>query len=188
MPNSIAKIYDMVLCTFREQAGSQVGRGCMEHIVTLRLLMDLARRKKFKLFITFVDFSKAYDCIPRYKLFLTLKQMGCGMAMLMALIAMYQYTSSVIGTAVIAATVGVRQGSPTSCLLFIIFVNVMIKMIKQGSPVDGFLSWLHVLVMMDDTVLLSTIREDIQNKIKILYDYCNLHGMTKIIAKQCVWL
>ena len=126
--NSIAKIYDMVLCTrlsqwfkpFREQAGSQVGRGCMEHIVTLRLLMDLARRKKFKLFITFVDFSKTYDCIPRYKLFLTLKPMGCGMTMLMALIAMYQYTSSVIGTAVIAATVGVRQGSPTSCLLFII--------------------------------------------------------------------
>ena len=54
----------------------------------------------------------------------------------------------------------------------------MIKMIKQGSAVDGFLSWLHVLVMMDDTVLLSTTREGIQNKIKILYDYCNSHGMT----------
>ena len=32
--------------------------------------------------------------------------------------------------------------------------------------------------MMDDTVLLSTSREGIRNKIKILYDYCNSHGMT----------
>ncbi|CAL4124081.1 unnamed protein product, partial [Meganyctiphanes norvegica] len=65
--NSLAKLYDMILSArlsqwfipYREQAGSQVGRGCIEHIVTLRLLMDVARRKKLKLFITFVDFSKA---------------------------------------------------------------------------------------------------------------------------------
>ena len=91
---------------------------------------------------------------------------------------MYRCTSSVIGTALVAATVGVRQGSPTSCILFVLYVNVMVKMLKQGSPVDGFLSWLHVLVMMDDTILLSTSRESMQNKIKIMYDFCNSHGMT----------
>ena len=69
---------------YREQAGSQSGRGCVEHIVTLRILMDIARRKKLKLFVTFVDFSKAYDCVPRYKLFIKLKQMGCGVTILMA--------------------------------------------------------------------------------------------------------
>ena len=71
----------------------------------------------------------------------------------------------------IAATVGVRQGSPTSCILFVLYVNVMIKMLKQGCPIDGFLSWLHVLVMMDDTVLLSTTKEGMKNKIKIMYDF-----------------
>ena len=140
--------------------------------------MDIARRKKLKLFITFVDFSKAYDCLPRYKLFLTLKRMGCGLTMLMALVAMYEYTNSVIGMALIAATIGVRQGSPTSGLLFIIYVNVMIQMIKQGCPVDGFLVWLHILVMMDDTVLLSTTKQGMKDKIKILNDYCNSYGMT----------
>ena len=67
--NSIAKIFDMVICNrleqwfkpFREQAGAQKGRSCIEHIVTLRLLTDYATKKKCKLFITFVDFSKAYD-------------------------------------------------------------------------------------------------------------------------------
>lgn len=153
------------------------GRGCTEHLVTLRLLMDLARRKKLKLFVTFIDFSRAYDCVPRINLLTCLKQMGCGVTMLLALAAMYKYTNSVIGTALIATTVGVRQGSPTSCLLFVIYVNAMIQMIKQGCPLDGFLSWLHVLVMMDDTVLLSTTREGMIKKIDILYDFCSSHGM-----------
>ena len=139
--------------------------------------MDVVRRKKMKLFVTFIDFSKAYDSVPRYKLFLLLKQMGCGMTMLLALVAMYRCTSSVIGTAIVAATIGVRQGSPTSCMLFILYVNIMIKMLKQGSPFDGFLSWLHIMVMMDDTILLSTSREGMLNKIKILYEYCSMYGM-----------
>ena len=75
--NSFAKLYDMVLCArlnrwfspYREQAGSQAGRGCIEHIVTLRLLCDLARKKKFKLFVTFIDFSQAYDKVPRDVMF-----------------------------------------------------------------------------------------------------------------------
>lgn len=60
--NAIAKLYDMIiyerLCKWfrpcREQAGAQKKRGCMEHIVTLRLITDTAKRKKFKFFVTFV--------------------------------------------------------------------------------------------------------------------------------------
>ena len=71
--NCMAKLFDLVLSSrlnawfvpYREQAGSQKGRGCIEHLVTLRLLMDLARKKKLKLFITFVDFTMAYDRVPR---------------------------------------------------------------------------------------------------------------------------
>ena len=72
--------------------------------------------------------------------------------MLAALVAMYTVTLSVIGTAVVASTIGVRQGSPTSCLLFTLFVNNMINMIKLQCGTDGFLQWLHLLVLMDDTV------------------------------------
>ena len=183
--NSIAKIYDMVLSArlgqwfkpCREQAGSQAGRGCVEHIVTLRLLMDVARRKKLKLFVTFVDFRRAYDCVPRHKLFSVLKRMGCGMTMLLALVAVYRCTNSVIGTSLLAATVGVRQGSPTSCILFVLYVNDMIQMIKRNCPLDGFLAWLHIMVMMDDTILLSTTKNGMEYKIRILYEFCDSYGM-----------
>ena len=139
--------------------------------------MDIARRKKLKLFITFIDFSKAYDCVPRHKLFLALKRMGCGMTMLMVLIAMYWSTNSIIGTAIVAATVGVRQGSPSSCTLFVFYVNILIDMVKQGSPIDGFLTWLHILVLMDDTILLSTTKDGMINKLKIMHDFCDSYGM-----------
>ena len=183
--NSLSKLYDMVLCNrldlwfrpFREQAGAQRKRGCIEHIVTLRLLTDMAFRKKLKLFVTFVDFSKAYDLVPRNKLFMILKRIGCGVVMLAALMAIYNNTESVIGGTVMTATLGVRQGSPTSCVLFIMFMNELVRLLKEGCAPDGFLGWLHSLVLMDDTVLLSTSREGMINKVRLLMDFCRDHGM-----------
>ncbi|XP_063875059.1 uncharacterized protein LOC135108212 [Scylla paramamosain] len=181
----------MVLCCrleqwfkpYREQAGAQRGRGCMDHILTLRLLTDYARKKKLKLFVTFIDFSKAYDNVPRDILMRVLRRLGCGAVMLGAIAAMYAVTESVLGTAVFATTMGVRQGSPTSCLLFIIFVNDLIKSIKDNCEDDGFLSWLHILVLMDDTVLLATTRERMLHKIGLMKTYCDNYEMKVNEAK-----
>ena len=86
--------------------------------------------------------------------------------MLASLLAMYALTENVIGSVIAIVTLGVRQGSPTSCLLFIIYVNDLIKMIREGAGMDGFLSWLHILVLMDDTVLIATIRANMIKKIE----------------------
>ena len=162
---------------FSEQAGAQKGRGCIEQIVTLRLLCDYAKKKKCKLFITFVDFSKAYDVVPRHMLFELLRKLGCGAAMLAMIVAMYSVTKNILGTAIITTLIGVRQGSPTSCLLFIIYVNELIKLIKETCQPEGFLSWLHLLMLMDDTVLLATSRENIIKKVKMLNQFCARYGM-----------
>ena len=91
--NSVAKIYDYVLSNRlmrwftpdKEQAGALPGRSCIDHIVTLRLLINYAMLKKEKLYIVYVDFSKAYDRIPRDKLLQSLVSLGCGSRMLAAL-------------------------------------------------------------------------------------------------------
>ena len=52
--DALAKLYDMVLCgrlelwlhPDRKQVGAQKGIGCMEHITSLRLLMDYAVSKR----------------------------------------------------------------------------------------------------------------------------------------------
>ena len=70
---SLAKLYDMILgqrlMTWYhpryEQAGAQKNRGCIEQILTLRLLIDIARKKARTLYILFIDYQKAYDKVDR---------------------------------------------------------------------------------------------------------------------------
>ncbi len=97
--------------------------------------------------------------------------------MLTVVCAMYSMTESIIGTAMFVATIEVRQGSPTSCLLFIIYVNDLIKLIKDNCNDDGFLKWLHILILMDDTVLLSTTRERMIQKLSLMNKFCDDYGM-----------
>ena len=183
--NAVAKIYDYVLnnrlttwyIPCREQAGAQSKRGCIEHIVALRLLFDTFVRKRMKLFVVFVDFQKAYDLVPRSRLFDILIELGCGVTMLTALIAMYSSTTNILGSTVITSTIGVRQGSPTSCYLFVIFVDVLILMIKSKCSPEPILGWLHTLMLMDDTVILATSREKMEEKLKLLEEYCAKSGM-----------
>ena len=183
--NSISKIYDYILCNRltkwftpdREQAGAQQKRGCTEHLVTLRLIMNYCCVRRLKLYVAYIDFSKAYDRVPRNKLMHSLKRLGCGFVMLCALISMYKITNSIMGMAVISAIVGVRQGSPTSCFLFVMYVNDLIRNLKEKCAPDGFLKCLHVLMLMDDTVILATSRERLIDKLNILNDFCDTYGM-----------
>ena len=183
--NAVAKIYDYVLnnrlmswyVPCREQSGAQPKRGCIEQIVTLRLLFDVFVRKKLKLYVVFVDFRKAYDLVPRSRLFDILIDLGCGVTMLGALVAMYTNTTNILGSTFITSTIGVRQGSPTSCYLFVIFVDVLILLIKSKCSPEPILGWLHCLMLMDDTVILATSREKMSEKLTLLHDYCTTSGM-----------
>jgi hypothetical protein len=67
----IAKVYDMILSDrfnlwhkpHPEQAGAQKGRRCKEQILTVSLLIDIAKKSKEKLYIVFINYAKAYDRI-----------------------------------------------------------------------------------------------------------------------------
>ncbi len=140
----------------------------------------LCQKKEKILYVTFIDFSQAYDQVPRATLLRVLHRSGCGSVMLAAVGAMHQVTESVLGTAVLAATTDVRQGSPPpppSCLLFILYVSDVVKRAKENCGGDGFLSWLHVLVMMDDTALLAAARQRTQHELLIVKQFCNEYGM-----------
>ena len=160
----------------REQAGAQEKRGCTEHYVALRLIIDMFMKAKQPLFIAFIDFSKAYDRVPRSYLLNLLKRLGCGKVMLAALTSMYTVTKFVLGTTLITAILGVKQGSPSSCFLFTLFVDELVRFMKL-SPPDGVLGWLHLLVLMDDTVIIATSHEDLRKKLDILARWCDQSGM-----------
>ena len=183
--DSLAKVYDVVLNKRlslwfkpdREQAGAQEKRGCIEHLLTLRLLFDYAHSKRKKLYVIFVDFSKAYDRVPRGLMLDKMRELGCGAMMIQAIASTYQCTQMILHSATITSSIGVRQGSPTSCFLFTLLVNGLIRRLKEKCQPDGFLGWLHCLMLMDDTVLLATNRENAMEKVKVLTEFCSASGM-----------
>mgnify|MGYP001551171155 CR=1 FL=1 len=183
--DSLAKLYDIVLNRRlnlwfqpdREQAGAQKGRSCLEHLLSLRLLIDSARHKRRKLFVVFVDFSKAYDRVPRATMLNMMNDLGCGTAMMRAIAEAYKTTQMILRTALVTSTAGVRQGSPTSCLLFTVLVNQLIRDFKQQCPTDGFLHHLHCLMLMDDAVILATTKESALRKLQVLQRFCCKSGM-----------
>ena len=158
------------------QAGAQEKRGCTEHMLGLRLIIDYAKKEKVKLFVLFIDFSKAYDKVPRRTLFEILKKLGCGKRFLRALMSIYRNTVNILNSEYIKATIGVKQGGPMSCILFIIYLNVLAGMLKLLGD-DSFLLDVHALMLMDDTVLLASSREKIIEKFTILMDFCERYGM-----------
>lgn len=183
--DSFAKLYDCLLVRrlerwfrpSREQAGAQRGRGCQEHILSLRLLMDYAKCMRVKLFIIYVDYRKAYDMTPRTALIAALASLGCGYAMTTALAALYSDTRLVLGSVAIIATLGLRQGSPTSCFLFTLYLEKFVRRMKTVCGEDGFLKWLHCLLLMDDTVIFATSRVTAIQKLHVLTDFCASSGM-----------
>ena len=96
--------------------------------------------------------------------------------MLAALTSMYTVTQFVLGTTLITAILGVKQGSPSSCFLFTLFVDELVRFMKL-SPPDRVLGWLHLLVLMDDTVIIATSHEELCKKLDILAKWCDQSGM-----------
>ena len=97
------------------QAGGQEKRGCIEHILALRLMFDYAIKENVKLFVLFIDFSKAYDKVPRSILFDILKKLGCGKRFLCALMSIYRNTVNILNSEYVKASIGVKHNGPMSC-------------------------------------------------------------------------
>ena len=61
--------------------------------------------------------------------------------------------------------------------LFNSFFDTLIVMFKQSCDNDVFFSYIHVLMLMDDTVILATSRRKLEEKLNILWEYCDTHCM-----------
>ena len=46
-----------------EQAGFRRGRGTRDHIANLRWVMEKAREHQRDLYMCFIDYTKAFDCV-----------------------------------------------------------------------------------------------------------------------------
>ena len=182
--NALSKLYDMILsrrlqlwykATF-QQAGAQKGRGCAEQILVIRLLIDIARKCGFTLYIGIVDYQKAYDKVKRWVLLDRLYKKGCGTIFLMAISAALVGSMGLIGSQYFDTSAGVRQGASSSCPLFVFFIDATVEAINSYGP-DGWLDTLHTLLLMDDTIIFATSKAGLEAKLKLLKRSADSLGM-----------
>ena len=58
------------------QAGFRKGRGTRDQIANIRWIIKKAREFQKNIYLCFIDYAKAFDCVDHNKLWKILKEMG----------------------------------------------------------------------------------------------------------------
>ncbi len=142
---------------------------CPEQLLLLSLIIDIARKTGNTLYILFVDFEKAYDKVSHQKLLTLLAKQGCAAQFLSAIANTLKDTHNIISSKSFKVTAEVHRGGATSCSLFTFYVNAIIRKVNEIGP-EGFLKMVHLLMLMDDTVIFTTSRRAMEQKLALLME------------------
>ena len=156
------------------------------HIILNNLIYKYCHKKKGKnIYGCFVDFSKAFDCVPRDKLINKLQDRGIDGRILEIIKTLYlEDTASVkIGNTYsppFKTNRGVRQGCVLSPLLFIIFLSdlqMILDQSKDNVKLDKDME-ISCIMWADDILILSESEEGLQQKLNSLHDYSKANKLT----------
>ncbi|MCP4486013.1 MAG: RNA-directed DNA polymerase [Gammaproteobacteria bacterium] len=122
------------------QNGFRPGRGTREQILALRRIIEEAINFQLPCVISFIDFSKAFDCIFRSHLPDILASYGFPITIIKAIMSLYMNTKAKImtpeGTTLVFLTnLGILQGDVLAPLIFIIVLDFILKLAIR--PQDG---------------------------------------------------
>ncbi|UYV65298.1 hypothetical protein LAZ67_3003857 [Cordylochernes scorpioides] len=162
------------------QAGFRKNRSCTDHIILLNSLIQLSlRRKRGKLYVFFVDLTKAFDTVPHDLLWQKLHKMGISNKFVMLIKNFYQEAKITIRwkgqySNNVKINSGVLQGESLSPLLFILYMADLIEL-YNNSALTGFhlpdFGVLHLLMYADDIAIIGESIINLQIKINLLKSY-----------------
>ena len=159
------------------QTGFRRDHRTEDSIFTLRTLIERHQADDTLLHVAFVDFKKAYDTVPRDKLWAKLQARGISGFMLDALKTQYANVPISVKTleglsAPFLSTVGLKQGDPASCDLFGFYIDDMPSAILHlgDSAALPTLNNTTVppLLHADDLALVATSIEGLQLQLEAL--------------------
>ena len=184
MLRALGSLYDRIIAKrlYRwmhveaEQSAFQKGKSAIIQIFTLRILIEIAKLKNVTLYIASVDSEKTFDKVSRYRLLSTLVARGIGYVMLEALENIYLHTSCIIHicgcfSSTVETLSGIRQGSASSVLLLILFMDGLFPFLRQHCSNKRLFKNFHALVHADDTIIISTQLDQFISKCNYMMDY-----------------
>jgi hypothetical protein len=144
------------------QAGFRRGRGTRDHISNLRWIMEKSREYQKDVYMCFIDYKKAFDCVEHDKLWTTLGELGVSAHLVKLIRSLYEDQEATIRTAHgdtdwFRIGKGVRQGCILSPFLFNLYAEkimrkVELKETEIGVKIGG--RNINNLRYADDTTLL----------------------------------
>ena len=145
-----------------DQGGFRKMHGTVDSIFTLKMLIDKYVKSKPQkhrnlLFSCFVDFRKAFDCIPWQKLFDKLRKEGVQGRFLEVLISIYSRDKSAVKidnklTQSFTSHAGVKQGCMLSPPPFNFYPSDLPKFLNTTSSTDSMLSDKSIIVSYMRTI------------------------------------
>lgn len=157
------------------QAGFRKGYSTIDNIFNLTSIVRLNFNIKNKVYAFFVDFSCAFDLIPRNSLLFKLSILGLSSKYIRILSKLYTNTSSQVWDGKnlsnsFNVNQGVKQGCLLSPILFSLYINDLHECLPDGVNISGVT--VKVLLYADDLVILSDSPKKLQDMIHSLNLYC----------------
>lgn len=132
----------------------------IDHIFTLTCLIDQAKAQKWQIYCCFVNFRKAFDTVPRERLFRRLQALDIPSNMIWGIYRLYEQVSRRVRclgslSDTFASTICVKQGCPLSPALFGFYIDEVVDYITRGRGLGIELAGttIHVMLHVDNIVL-----------------------------------
>jgi hypothetical protein len=108
-----------------EQAGFRRNRGTRDHISNLRWIMEKAREYNRTLYICYIDYTKAFDCVDHDKLWTALRGMGVPEHLIVLIRSLYLGRQAMAGLLRIMKDRGVSKTTKIRLVQTLVFPTVL---------------------------------------------------------------
>ena len=165
-------------------------------LILHNLIEYYCTKLKEKIFSCFIDFSKAFDTVPRHKLFQKLLDNNINGKFYECLVSLYSEDKSCVKlgdnmTKEFQSNQGVKQGCILSPTLFNIFLSDLQSKVEVNACEPVRINpeeKLGGLIWADDVIFLSKSELGLKNMLQILNSYTEENGMTLNIDKTKVMI
>ena len=153
------------------QAAFRKGRGTRDQIANICWIMEKAREFQKNIYVCFIDYAKAFDCVDHNKLWKILKEMGIPYHLTCLLRNLYAGQEATVRTGQgttdwFQIWKGVRQGWILSpCLFNICAEYIMWNAALEEAQAGIEIAWRNInnLRYADDTTLMTESEEELKN-------------------------
>ena len=177
------------------QAGFRKGRGTRDQIANIRWIIEKPREVQKNIYVCFIDYAKAFDCVDHKKLWKILQEMGIPDHLTWLLRNLYAGQEATVRaghgpTDWFQIGKGVHQGRILSPCLF----NLCVEYIMQNAGLDEAQAGIKIagrninnLRYLDDTTLMAEGEEELKSLLMKVKDENEKVSLKLNIEKLRSW-